>query len=222
MAQQRPAAKSVFATWSSVHPARDDRAFVSFALSQVPSPPDSAQRSRELAELRVLAPGRTSRYVKTLDLARAVREVRELEGELPAVRRGATARWGCRGPRRTARYAHADQGDHRRGAGEIRARLAVRRRSFVTDGQTPPAGRPQPNYPSRYAVEAFSALTRLSDLEPLRRAEFSDMADHIACSRLYMAGHYRGDLIAGAFAAYLIGDDEVAHRKRTNLAVGPW
>jgi len=33
---------------------------------------------------------------------------------------------------------------------------------------------------------------------------------------------YGAIMIAGAFVAYLIGDDEVAHRKRTNLAVGPW
>ncbi len=66
------------------------------------------------------------------------------------------------------------------------------------------------SYPSKHAVEAFSALTLMNDLEPLRASEFTDMADQVAYSRLYMAGHYRSDLLAGAYLGYLIGDYEVA------------
>jgi hypothetical protein len=38
------------------------------------------------------------------------------------------------------------------------------------------------------------------------------MADQVAYSRLYMAGHYRSDLVAGAYLGDLIGDYEVATR----------
>ena len=38
-----------------------------------------------------------------------------------------------------------------------------------------------------------------------RRSE----ANQVAYSRLYMAGHYRSDLMAGALLGYLIGDYEI-------------
>jgi hypothetical protein len=44
----------------------------------------------------------------------------------------------------------------------------------------------------------------------LRETEFTDMADQVAYSRLYMAGHYRSDLTSGAYLGYLIGDYETA------------
>jgi membrane-associated phospholipid phosphatase len=221
LAQQRTAAEIAFATWSAAHPDRDDAAFVSFALSQIPSPPDSAQRTRELAELRVLAAGRTSRYVETStwleqygkseiwkvycqqyaqvrphDVGAAAQdELKDTRTLTKAITAAAQKKFGLDSP-----YI-ADP-------------------SLRTDKHIQP-GTHNLSYPSRHAVEAFSALTLLSDLEPLRRAEFSDMADQVAYSRLYMAGHYRSDLIAGAFLGYLIGDYEVAHQKPANVARGP-
>jgi hypothetical protein len=57
-------------------------------------------------------------------------------------------------------------------------------------------------------VYAFTALTVLSHANPPRAAEYTRMADEVAYSRLYMAGHYRSDLTAGAFLGDLIGDYE--------------
>jgi hypothetical protein len=77
------------------------------------------------------------------------------------------------------------------------------------------SGQTRQSYPSKHAVYTGAALALLDPLEPHRVPEFDWMADEIAYSRLYSAGHYLSDLTAGAFLGTLIGDYE---RRKAGLA----
>jgi membrane-associated phospholipid phosphatase len=70
------------------------------------------------------------------------------------------------------------------------------------------SGQARQSYPSKHAVLAGAALAILEPLEPHRSGEEQWMADEIAYSRLYGAGHYLSDLTAGAFLGTLVGDYE--------------
>lgn len=65
------------------------------------------------------------------------------------------------------------------------------------------------SYPSKHAVYVYSELAVLTALDPGRASEFRHTADEVAYSRLYAAGHYRSDLLAGALLGDLLGDYEV-------------
>jgi len=212
LAQQKPAADRAYAAWAKTHPQADDAAFVAFAVAQTPAPPRPAQRAHELAEVQALATARTSGYIATSTWL-------ELYGK--------TEIW------KTYRHQYADvqpepggqaaktQLAHTRAlttqvtaAAQARFNLDapfIADPTLRTDKSIKP-GTHKLSYPSKHAVEAFSAMTLMADLEPLRTDEFTDMADQVAYSRLYMAGHYRSDLVAGAYLGYLIGDYEVATR----------
>jgi hypothetical protein len=58
-------------------------------------------------------------------------------------------------------------------------------------------------------VYVYSELAVLTSLDPGRAAEFRHLTDEVAYSRLYAAGHYRSDLLAGALVGDLLGDYEV-------------
>jgi membrane-associated phospholipid phosphatase len=212
LAAQKPGADRAFATWAKTHPLLDDAAFVAFAVAQTPPPPSPAQRARELAEVQGLATARTSSYVATstwLELygkTEIWRTYRRQYADVQPKAAGQTAK---------AQLAHA-------GALATQVTAAAQARftldaPFIADptlrtDKTIKSGTHKLSYPSKHAVEAFSAMTLMSNLEPLRAAEFTDMADQVAYSRLYMAGHYRSDLLAGAYLGYLIGDYEVARQ----------
>lgn len=212
LARQKPSADRAFDIWARTHPHPDDAAFVDFAVSHTPAPPSSAQRAHELAEVRALASARTGQFVTTSTWL-------ELYGK--------TEIW------KTYRHQYADT--HPKKAGQT-AKDELKHTRTLTSEVTSAAqarfgldapfiadptlrtdkvvkpGSDKLSYPSKHAVEAFSAMTLLDDLEPLRVTEFTDMADQVAYSRLYMAGHYRSDLLAGAYLGYLIGDYQVRYR----------
>jgi PAP2 superfamily len=77
------------------------------------------------------------------------------------------------------------------------------------------SGQTRQSYPSKHTVLAGAALALLDPVEPRRVGEFDWMADQIAFSRLYGAGHYLSDLTAGAFLGTLVGDYE---RRKAGLA----
>jgi hypothetical protein len=212
LAQQKPAADRAYVAWAKTHPLADDAAFVAFAVAQTPAPPTSAQRARELAEVQALASARTSSYVATstwLELygkTEIWKTYRHQYADVQPKTAGQAAKIQLAHTRALTKQVTA--------AAQARFNLDA---PFIADptlrtDKTIKPGSHKLSYPSKHAVEAFSALTLMDDLEPLRTAEFTDMADQVAYSRLYMAGHYRSDLVAGAYLGYLIGDYEVATR----------
>jgi len=203
-------ADRAFATWSRTHPGADDAAFVAFAVAQTPLPPSPAGRADELVEVQRLASARTGDYIATstwLELygkTEIWKTYRHQYADLQPKSTGQAAKDELKHTRTLTKQVTA--------AAQARFNLDA---PFIADptlrtDKTIKPGTHKLSYPSKHAVEAFSAMTLLDNLEPLRSTEFTAMADQVAYSRLYMAGHYRSDLIAGAYLGYLIGDYEVA------------
>jgi membrane-associated phospholipid phosphatase len=206
LAAQRPLADQAYARWAATHPIRDDAAFTAFAIAQLPPPPQGQQQAAELVEVRQLAAQRTPAGTTAATWL-------ELYGKKNI--------WTL--------YAHdlADLQSTDQGAAQIaqlKTSLALaksltaaaqtrfnRQAPFIADPslRADKAGiTAKLSYPSKHAVYAFTALTLLSRAYPPRAGEYTYMADQVAYSRLYMAGHYRSDLLAGAFLGDLIGDYE--------------
>jgi membrane-associated phospholipid phosphatase len=209
LAAQKPAADRAYATWARTHPRADDAAFVAFAVAQTPSPPTPVRRARELTEVQALATARTGDYVSAstwLELYGKTEIWKTYRHQYADVR-----------PKSAGQAAKAELAHTRSLTKQVTAAAQARFHldaPFIADpalrtDKTVTPGTHKLSYPSKHAVEVFSAMTLMDDLEPLRAAEFTDMADQVAYSRLYMAGHYRSDLIAGAYLGYLIGDYEV-------------
>lgn len=212
LAAQKPAADRAYAGWAATHPGADDAAFVAFAVAQTPAPPTAARRAKELVEAQRLASARTPSYVATstwLELygkKEIWKTYRHQYADIQPRSAGQTAKKELAHTRTLTTQVTA--------AAQSRFNLDA---PFIADptlrtDKTVTPGTHKLSYPSKHAVEAFSAQTLMTNLQPLRRTEFIDMADQVAYSRLYMAGHYRSDLVAGAYLGYLIGDYEIAHR----------
>ena len=203
LARQKPLADRAFATWSAAHPAQDDAAFTEFVLSQVPPPQDPAP---ELAELHRLADRRTPEGMAAATWLEVygrkdvwklfVKDATELEP--PAEQDAASARF----------HAGTDLAGTITDAAQARA---GRRAPSAVDPSLRPGVAPSTklSYPSKHAVYVYSELAVLSALDPGRQADFQEMADQVSYSRLYAAGHYRSDLVAGALVGDLLGDYEV-------------
>ncbi len=71
----------------------------------------------------------------------------------------------------------------------------------ITAGQQCPC-----SYPSRHATAAAASRTFLGALDPGRVAEYTSMEAQVDFSRVYMAGHFPGDITAGALLGDVIGD----------------
>jgi membrane-associated phospholipid phosphatase len=213
LAAQRPLADQAYTQWAATHPSRDDAAFTTFAIAQLPAPPDPQQQAGELIEVRQLAAQRTPAGITAATWLEQY---------------GKKNIWTL--------YAHelADLQSAGQGAAQIaqlKTSLALaksltaaaqarfnRQAPFIADPslRTDKAGiTAKLSYPSKHAVYAFTALTLLSRAYPPRAGEYTYMADQVAYSRLYMAGHYRSDLLAGAFLGDLIGDYETATTSAT-------
>ena len=78
---------------------------------------------------------------------------------------------------------------------------SLRKDHTVTPGQKCPC-----SYPSRHAAGAASSRTVLGTLMPDRDAQYRATEAQIDYSRVYMAGHYPGDIRAGALLGDVIGD----------------
>jgi hypothetical protein len=210
LARQKPAADRAYAAWAKTHPQADDAAFIAFAVGQTPPPPGAAQRARELAEVQALGSARTPHYVATSTWL-------ELYGKTE-IWKTYRRQYADVQPKAVGQAAKLELEHTRTLTGQVTAAAQARfslDAPFIADpslrtDKTVKPGTHKLSYPSKHAVEAFSALTLMDHLEPLRTAEFTDMADQVAYSRLYMAGHYRSDLVAGAYLGYLIGDYQVA------------
>lgn len=82
----------------------------------------------------------------------------------------------------------------------------VRKPSLRTDHKVT-AGQQCPcSYPSRHATAAAASETTLGALMPSRDPDYRAMEAQVDYSRVYMAGHFPGDITAGALLGDVIGD----------------
>ena len=78
---------------------------------------------------------------------------------------------------------------------------SLRKDHTVTSGQKCPC-----SYPSRHAAAGAASRTVLGTLMPERDAQYRATEAQIDYSRVYMAGHFPGDIRAGALLGDVIGD----------------
>ena len=78
---------------------------------------------------------------------------------------------------------------------------ALRKDHTVTSGQKCPC-----SYPSRHAAAGAASRTVLGTLMPERGAQYRATEAQVDYSRVYMAGHFPGDIRAGALLGDVIGD----------------
>lgn len=205
LAKQKPLADKAFATWAASHPKQDDAAFTAFALSQLPAPPDAAVQASELAELHQLADTRTAEGL-------AAAHWLEIYGKKDVWKlyvSDATETADPKVKKHAKDLFKADTTLAKAITAAAQARFGRRAPTVVDPSLRKGAARKvKLSYPSKHAVYVYSELAVLSVLDPGRVSEFQAMADQVAFSRLYAAGHYRSDLIAGAFLGDLLGDYE--------------
>jgi membrane-associated phospholipid phosphatase len=78
---------------------------------------------------------------------------------------------------------------------------SLRKDHTVTSGQKCPC-----SYPSRHAAGAAASRTVLGTMMPEREPQYRATEAQIDYSRVYMAGHFPGDIRAGALLGDVIGD----------------
>jgi hypothetical protein len=188
------------------HHGRDDAAFSSFVLARIPAPPTAAERDDELAQLRGLARTRTSAG----DEAASWLEIYGRKDVWKVYLSDATEL----APARTRHHDQAELKATRALAGVLTA-TAQQRFGRPAPTVVEPSLRPgsarqaKLSYPSKHAVYVAAEQVVLTHLDPGRAGDFTAMVNQVAYSRMYAAGHYRSDLLAGAFVGYLIGDYEI-------------
>lgn len=204
LATVRARADRVFAAWAKTHQGRDDTAFTDFALAQIPAVPASAEQRVELTELRSLAAGRTPAGLAAADWL-------EVYGKADIWRLylDDATETDARGVgERSRRALDADLALAQRLSSTAQQRFARPAPSAVDPALRKHPRRSKLSYPSSHAVSVVSALVVLSAVDPGRVADFEQMAAQVLFSRVYAAGHYRSDLLAGAYVGALLGDYE--------------
>ncbi|MCW2778192.1 MAG: hypothetical protein JWN17_1917 [Frankiales bacterium] len=205
LAAQKPIADRAFAAWSAGHPTQDDAAFTAFVTATVPPPPDAAQQAVELGELHRLAAARTPAGI-------AAASWLETYGKKDVWKlyvKDATELQPNGAQDRAKAELKTDTALAKALTASLQAKYA-RQAPYITDPSLRPGNTTasKSSYPSKHAVYIYSELALLTRLDPGRATEFQAMVDQVAYSRLYAAGHYRSDLVAGALVGDLLGDYE--------------
>lgn len=94
----------------------------------------------------------------------------------------------------------------------------VRMPSLRTDHKVVKGQQCPCSYPSRHATAAAASQTFLGALDTGRNAEYRTMEAQVDFSRVYMAGHFPGDITAGALLGDVIGDYYLLTRTGTDPA----
>ena len=204
LAAVRTRADRDFAQWARAHPGRDDAAFTAFVLARIPPVPAPAEQRGELSELRSLAAQRTPAGTAAADWLEVYGKADIWKLYLDDATE--TVEGGAR--HRVEKALDADLAAAQRLSAAAQKRFARPAPSAVEPGLRKHPRRSKLSYPSGHAVDAVSALVVLSTIDPGRARDFQQMAAQVMYSRLYAAGHYRSDLLAGAYVGALLGDYE--------------
>lgn len=194
--------------WLAQHPARDDTAFVSFALAHVGAPPTGAAQKRELATLHRIDAHRTAAGVaaaKWLE-AHGKKDVwklyRKQYQDLVRPATGDRVKKQFKATYELAKLIAAD--------GKVRF---SRPSPYIVDptlhGLNQGRFTKKFSYPAKHALISFALGGLLAHYEPHRAPEYRWMADEISYSRMYAGGHYPSDIAAGAYLGTLLQQYEL-------------
>ena len=203
--------------WWTAHGTRpDDKAFMTWAAAQVPPPPSTAARDRELTQVQQLASHRSSagETAATWLEVHGKKDVWKLAAHdaaevLPHGRAKQVKDAVDLVLSMTKSLADGLAAKDRQPAPYV-VHPELRPDHHVAAGQTCPC-----SYPSRHAARGAASRTVLALVEPHRAAYYRWTEDEIDYSRLYMAGHVPSDLTGGAFLGDLVGE----YVARTRLGI---
>jgi PAP2 superfamily protein len=202
-------AHRVGTAWLDAHPTATDAAFGAWALQAVGAPPGGAASRKELAQLQRIAAQRNPTGVTAAlwleqhgkkQPWKALRN--QTETFLPRTEEQAT-----KAALKTA-FDFAGTLEDQAKARYDRPPPYETDPGLSSGGVRVDSGHHQ-SYPSSHMVDAGVGLALLRRLDPHMESEYDWMADEVAYSRLYTAGHYLSDIEAGVFLGTLVGDYEV-------------
>ena len=206
VAGQDKQAAAMIRTWVAVHGTRsDDKAFVAWLEKAFPPPPPSlaaqmpavVELSRQRTRSGVAAATWLESYGKK-DVWKLYAHDQE-ELLMPAVGK---ARKAEEKALLSMSKQVADDLGARFGSSAPYVRMpSLRPDHKVSSGQKCPC-----SYPSRHATASAASETLLGGLMPRRDADYRWMESEVDYSRVYMAGHFPGDITAGALLGDVIGD----------------
>ncbi|MFF0191021.1 phosphatase PAP2 family protein [Streptomyces sp. NPDC005244] len=207
-AAQQHSADALFATWKAAHGStRDDKAFTTWAIAQVPAPPSKAARTTELHQVQQLAKTRTAAGKKAATWleVHGKGDIWKLyahdQRELLPKEQGGTEKAELKTALKLAKAITEKVAERDKQPAPYVLDPALRPDKHVTAGQKGPY-----SYPSRHAAKSAAAVNLLSGWAPHRAHDYQAMAAQIVYSRLYMAGHVTSDITAGTLVGDLVGD----------------
>lgn len=204
-AQQKQAAAMVRA-WASTHgTSTDDQGFVAWLEKSFPAPP--ATLASEMPDVVALEKSRTPAGVKAATWLESygkkdiwklyVHDQKEVLDPSSGKDRKAEEKAVLKMSKQVA-----DDLGARFGSSAPYVRMpSLRTDHTVSQGQRCPC-----SYPSRHAAAAASSRTLLGTLMPDRIAQYRAMESQVDYSRVYMAGHFPGDIRGGALLGDVVGD----------------
>lgn len=208
IARQSPTAHRLMAPWWKVHGnVRNDKAFVAWVETQVPSPPSPAVRARELAAVKKLDPTRTPAGIAAASWLEVYgkKDIWKLYGhdqrELEPTAAGKVEKKQEKAILTMAKTVADTLGTKYQQSAPYVLDPTLRTDHVVKKGAVCPC-----SYPSRHAARAAASRTYLGHLAPRRLADYRWMEDEVTYSRLYMAGHVASDITAGSLLGDMIGE----------------
>ena len=220
IAQQQATARHLMAGWWADHDATaDDTAFITWLEATLPGPPSSTARAAEIKQVQQIAPTRTTAGVAAATWLEAYgkKDIWKLyahdQNELLASSTGKDRKAEEKAILKMSKHVADDLGTQYGSSAPYVRMPALRKDHAVTQGQKCPC-----SYPSRHAAAGAASRTLLGTLMPDRAAEYRATEAQIDYSRIYMAGHFPGDIRAGALLGDLIGDYFLITRNGLTLA----
>ncbi|MFG2114492.1 phosphatase PAP2 family protein [Streptomyces sp. NPDC048718] len=208
LADQQRTADRLIVGWQTTHgTTRDDVAFTAWVKAQIPRPPATTDRTAELHEVQTLARTRTSGGISAATWleVHGKKDVWKVyakdQRELLSKATGSADKTRLKAAMALANTLTKTLAAQYDAPAPYVLDPSLRTDKKVAPGQTCPC-----SYPSKHAALSATAVTLLSAGSPRRAAEYRWMDSEVAYSRLYMAGHVRSDILAGALLGDLVAD----------------
>lgn len=201
----RDRALHAIGAWFAQHGTRPhDAAFRSWLLDQVPAPPDSLAGQQatvdRLFRTRTPAGVRAATWLEAHGKKDLWKLAAHDQGELLSPdgeqRLKATEKSMLRFTKGVADELGARYGSS---APYVRE-PSLRPEKHIRHGQRCPC-----SWPSRHAAVAAASAMLLGELQPARAPEYRSLERQVDFSRVYMGGHFPGDLGAGSYLGTLVG-----------------
>lgn len=206
VAAQRKQGAALIGAWVAAHgTTKDDKAFVTWVEQVFPAPPSNL--AAEMPTVVALSKTRTApgtaaaTWLETYGKKDIWKLYVHDQSEVLAPSTGLDRKAEEKAVLKMSKLVADNLGAKFGSAAPYVKLPSLRKDHTVTPGQKCPC-----SYPSRHATAGASSRTILGTLMPERDAQYRATEAQIDYSRVYMAGHYPGDIRAGALLGDVIGD----------------